>query len=76
MKRTGTIVVSLLILGLLIFGCEKKNNCCVIIDTAVQIFYKTPSGDNLINSTADFQASNIKYTTKMGRPLTMSVRVI
>lgn len=54
----------------LVFGiisCDKKNGCCTIIDTKVQILYKNKFGENLINSDTNFNESNIKVYYKNGR---------
>lgn len=47
-------------------SCDNTEDCCVIIDNDVQIHYKNALGQNLINSTEAFQASNIKIFFKKG----------
>lgn len=47
-------------------GCDKKTDCCTIIDTDVQILYRNELGKNLINSMSDFEESNIKVYYKNG----------
>lgn len=54
------------ILIILVSGCKEKTDCCVIIDTDVQIHYQNQSGENLINSSSDFDESNIKIYYKNG----------
>jgi hypothetical protein len=61
--------ILILALGMLIMGntgCDKKTDCCTIIDTDVQILYRNELGKNLINSTTDFEESNIKVYYKDG----------
>lgn len=59
--------VSILLTGILVLvSCDKEIDCCTIIDTSVQILYKNESGENLINSNADFEESNIKVYYKNG----------
>ena len=62
--RNLTLILGILLLG--IISCEKKTNCCTIIDTNVQILYKNELGENLINSNSDFEESNIKVYNKNG----------
>ena len=62
--RNLTLILGILLLG--IISCEKKTNCCTIIDTNVQILYKNELGENLINSNSDFEESNIKVYYKNG----------
>jgi len=53
--------------GILISGmlsCDKKSDCCTIVDVDVQIHYQNQSGENLINSVDDFNESNIKVYYK------------
>lgn len=47
-------------------GCENKTDCCVIIDVDVQILYRNMQGENLINSSAEFDSSNIRIYFKDG----------
>ena len=49
-----------------IVSCDKKADCCTIIDVDVQILYKNESGENLINSNTDYEESNIKVYYKNG----------
>ncbi|MCB9301804.1 MAG: hypothetical protein H6566_14250 [Lewinellaceae bacterium] len=61
--------ILILSLGMLIIvniGCDKKTDCCTIIDTDVQILYRNELGENLINSTTDFEETNIKVYYKNG----------
>lgn len=48
------------------FSCDKKSDCCTIIDTDVSIHYITKSGSDLINSSDDFDESNIRIYYKNG----------
>ena len=69
MKNKLSKLVSILLTGILIVGivgCDKKTDCCTIIDTDVQILYKNELGENLINNDANFEASNIKVYYKNG----------
>lgn len=57
----------ILLTGILIIGvsnCSDEPNCCVNIDTDVQIHYQNTAGENLINSTDDFEKSSIKVYYK------------
>lgn len=50
-------------------ACELKDcceNCCTDIDTSVDIHYQTQTGENLINSSNEFDESNIKVYYKNG----------
>lgn len=53
-------------LAIVIVSCDKKTDCCTIIDTEVHILYKNNLGENLINSSANFDESNIKVYYKNG----------
>lgn len=64
LKSISTLVLGMLIVGNV--GCDKKTDCCTIIDVDVQILYKNESGQNLINSNDDFKESNIKVYYKNG----------
>lgn len=61
---TSILIPGILLLGFI--GCTKKTDCCTIIDVNIQILYKNESGGNLINSTTEFDASNIKVYYKNG----------
>ncbi len=64
MKSILILLTGMALIGSL--GCDKKSDCCTIIDTNVGIHYVTPAGENLINSSEDFKASNIKIYYKNG----------
>ncbi len=52
-----------------IFSCSIDPNpqdCCTIIDTDVQIHYQTQTGDDLINSSQEFNQANIKIYYLVG----------
>lgn len=69
MSRKLSKLISILITVILTFGifsCDKKTDCCTIIDVDVQIFYKNKAGENLINSNDEFDESNIKVYYKNG----------
>jgi len=69
MQNNFSKLISLLFSGMLILGiisCKDDSDCCTIIDTDVAIFYKNELGENLINSTIDFQESKIKVYYKNG----------
>lgn len=69
MKKFKLNISLILITGILILGmtsCDKKPDCCTIIDVDVQILYKNQSGENLINSHPDFEETNIKIYYKDG----------
>jgi len=69
MRKRLKIVIVFLLNGILFIGmssCEKKDDCCPIVDVDVQIYYKNESGDNLINSVYEYQESNIKIYYKNG----------
>lgn len=67
-KGSLTLIFLLLLIAALNagFGCSKKTDCCAIVDTAVQIHYKTQAGNNLINSSEDYNESNIRIYYKNG----------
>ncbi|MFZ1703956.1 MAG: hypothetical protein WAT79_06390 [Saprospiraceae bacterium] len=66
--KTGFLsLVSFLLFGFLLsftLGCNQQNDCCINIDVAVSIHYQNQEGKNLINSSAEFDASNIKIYYK------------
>ena len=69
MKNKPRNLISRLLLGILLLGiisCERKSDCCDIIDTNINILYKNGLGENLINSNSDFSESNIKVYYKNG----------
>lgn len=69
MKNHLRRLASSIIMGILILGmtsCGDNSDCCVIIDTDVQILYKNALGENLISSTPEFDESNIKVYYKNG----------
>lgn len=69
MKINLTCLLAFSFFGILVSGlmsCEKKSDCCTIIDVDVAIHYQTQSGENLINSDVDFSESNIKLYYKNG----------
>ena len=69
MRNNLKNITSALIFGMLLLSitaCKKTNDCCVNIDTDVQILYKNQIGENLLNSTAEFNESNIKIYYKNG----------
>jgi len=69
MKNKIEKLVAILIIGALLTGissCDKKEDCCTIVDVDVQIYYKNESGKNLINSIDDFKESNVKVYYKKG----------
>jgi hypothetical protein len=69
MQNKLSHLTSILISGILIsgwIGCKKETDCCVVIDTNVQLLYKNALGENLINSSAEFDASKIKVYYKNG----------
>jgi len=69
MRNCLKIGMAFLLNGILLVGmsgCEKKGDCCAIVDVDVQIYYKNESGDNLINSVYEYQESNIKIYYKNG----------
>ncbi len=57
-------------IGIVLIGfssCEKNSDdCCTIIDVDVRIHYQTQAGENLINSSAEFDESKIKIYYKNG----------
>lgn len=64
LKKIFFSLICLSLLGTL--GCTQKKDCCTVIDTAVDIFYKTHTGESLINSTSQYAAENIKIFYKNG----------
>ncbi|MEZ4911242.1 MAG: hypothetical protein R2774_10315 [Saprospiraceae bacterium] len=60
-------LLGFVLLSILLFqSCKNEVDCCVIVDVDVQVHYKNGLGQNLINSSAEFQASNIKIFYKKG----------
>lgn len=55
-----------IIIGLYLFSCNKQKVCCDLIDIDVKIHYQDTSGNNLINTSASFNSSNIKIYFKNG----------
>ncbi len=69
MKKNIKASTKILILCLIIVGvvsCENKSDCCVVVDRNVSIHYQTQSGDNLINSTEEYNESNFRIYYKNG----------
>ncbi|MDO8365974.1 MAG: hypothetical protein Q7T20_04190 [Saprospiraceae bacterium] len=67
LQKISTLLTLILLLPLLaLWGCDKRNNCCTVIDTAVQIYYKNTDGENLINSSEAFRQENIRIYYKNG----------
>ena len=69
MQKPFKNLTTLIILGIAIFvgmSCEDESNCCTIIDVDVSIHYGNEAGENLINSNADYNVSNIKVYYKNG----------
>jgi len=58
------IFIGILLPG--ISGCAKNTDCCVIIDVDVRIHYRNILGENLINSSAEFDSSKIRIYFKDG----------
>lgn len=55
------------ILSLSLSGCSKSaDDCCTIIDVAVRIHYQTQTGENLLNSSDEYDESKIKIYYKNG----------
>jgi hypothetical protein len=57
-----TLLTGILITGIL--SCEQGDDCCAMVDVNVNIHYQTQSGENLINSVDEFNATNIKIYYK------------
>lgn len=69
MRKRLNQSIAMLISGILLIGissCEKKEDCCTIVDVDVRIYYTNESGENLINSADEYQESNIKIYYKNG----------
>lgn len=69
MKKIRIKSIASILFGLfliVISSCNKKTDCCAIIDVDVQIHYKNALGESLINSVDDFNESNIKVYYKNG----------
>ena len=64
LKLALNLLVTILVL--VMSSCEREPDCCTIIDVNVQILYKNNLGKNLINSSANFDESNIKVYYKNG----------
>lgn len=64
LKLALNLLVTILVL--VMSSCEREPDCCTIIDVNVQILYKNNLGKNLINSSANFDESNIKVYFKNG----------
>lgn len=59
--------LNLLVLGLFVMSCiscDNNENCCTIVDVDVSFHYRDKMGNNLINSTSEFDASKIKIYYK------------
>lgn len=68
MQKKSNVISILTLIALMLgtISCDKKPDCCTIIDVDVQILYKNDSGENLINSSTDYEESNIKVYYKNG----------
>ena len=67
LKRKNRKIPNLLLIGsfiLLFISCDNHENCCTIVDVVVGIHYKNKMGNNLINSTPEFDDSKIKIYYK------------
>lgn len=53
-----------LFLTLFSSACKDQDDCCVIIETAVQISYVNDQGENLLNSSTEFDESKIRIYYK------------
>lgn len=62
-KKTLTLVIFSLFL-FTINSCENHENCCTIVDVDVSFHYRDKMGNNLINSTPEFDDSKIKIYFK------------
>lgn len=59
--------LNILLLGLFILSfisCDNHENCCTIVDVDVSFHYIDKTGNNLINSNSEFDASKIKIYYK------------
>lgn len=65
-KRNFLSITTILLLVLSLTNCNKTSDCCVTIDTQVQVHYQTQSGEDLINSKEEFNESNIRIYYKNG----------
>jgi hypothetical protein len=68
-KKIGIIIPGLL-LGF--SSCTNDDDCCILIDTDERIHYQTTTGENLLGSKEEFDASNIKIYYKNGREFELS----
>ena len=70
MRNNLTFYILIVLLEILIIGlssCAKdSDDCCTIIDVDVHVHYQTQAGENLINSSPEFDESNIKIFYKNG----------
>lgn len=63
------ILLLIVVIAIQLFGwasCKNTNDCCVLVDTDVQIHYINQQGENLINSSDEFDESKIKVYFKNG----------
>ena len=62
--------ITILLFGIWLIGfsscARNSDNCCAIIDVDVQIHYQTQSGENLLNSSDEYDESKIKIYYKNG----------
>lgn len=69
MQKSPLKLITIMFTIILIFsflGCEKQSNCCTTIERHVRILYQNELGENLINSTSEFNSSDIRVYYKNG----------
>lgn len=60
----GITLTTLFLIGA--WSCSNDDDCCVIIDVGIQIHYQTQSGENLLGSSEEYDANNIRVYYKNG----------
>lgn len=60
-----TLFIFIPIIGIL-HSCTNQSNCCTIVDINNRIHYQNSLGENLINSSSEFDESKIKIYYKNG----------
>ncbi len=65
-KRNLLLKTLCCLLLLTMAGCDDEGSCCTIIDVDVYVHYQNQEGENLINSSDEFDESKIKIYYKNG----------